>query len=841
MSSTPQALHPIDSPLPEEARGAEPPLLSHSAPSGVDRETRVAALSATDPTQDHGATSLTLLTTTDAPRDGNWPRNAGDGEHSNSADGHSLKAKKEPEEGRENGVNRHGNGNRQLASSEMSLKSPRPNTSGESEDGLDGRSRAAEPEGDKVCVTAVQDLYKQSAAVSELKLCSLCDDDDYDDNGTTRTALAEGHCIECDQDLCAACIHRHERMSLAAHHNVVLFSPQRSQSHGNEDGGAGPPADPSSQSPRRSSRTRTIDAVDRCRKHREEKLRFFCKSCQQPVCRDCILTSHKQHTTDDIGDATVAARTELSNMMGQLEQKKHLLESYLNVYEDYRANFQQNAQRVDEMVKSFYDEIKAALDSSYREIAEDLDQCRRDELERIRNQERFVHNNIEDVTKLLGQQASTAIDSSIFVLSQHEVVSHALKTLDRNIQQMQLGQSEFFVWKNPRLTVIPKHFLGRVTFTTNTPPLGPGQKTKPYTLIHEVKLRREMAFNIWEMNSSKSSVRSIVETASGTLWVATPHSLIKVTSTISRDSTNVPEEIAGIAAGPGDKLLVSFGRGSSIKLYAGAGGWSGFASIPKSTAVLASRPHPRDSRLLHMYLAVTSQQGTTKILSYSTDGQVCQQHKLPPEIFSPETSPADSSTDTTNPNDGGGHSSSAAAQPTRSRTSGIGFPLRRHPQGAVPESEARSVARRATPASAATHHHRPSAGLRLSCMAVGADGSLCLGDVAGRRVVMVDWEGRLTGQYRGGPDLDGQGGCLPRSVCVVRPGQVSDLYTHTHTHIYIYIYIYIWGGGFVCVCVCGGGGGVWGGQCVVYARVYVCVCVWVCWCLSDCMPVCECV
>lgn len=641
------------------------------------------------------------------------PYSSGEGEDKDSSRA-ERGLQKGPEEAGENGVNGHGNEN-QEASSETSPKpppSPYPSGEGEDED-----SSRAEP-GNEVR-TVLQDTACKESGTAELRFCSLCDD--------THTALAEGHCMDCNQDLCAVCINRHGKMSLAAHHNVVQFSRQE-----DNEGGAALPVTPSSQSLRLPFRSRTMDAVDRCRKHTEEKLRFFCKSCQQPVCRDCVLTSHKQHTTEDIGDATIAARTELSDMMGQLEQKKHLLESYLNVFEDYKANFRQNAQRVEEMVKSFYGEVKAAVDSSYREITKDLDQCQRNELERIRNQELVVHNNIEDVTRLLNKQPST-VDSSIFVLSQHEVVSHALKTLDENIQQMQLGQSEFFVSKNPRLAVIPNHFLGRVTFTTHIPPPEPAQKMQAETLIYEVKLHRELAFNIWEMSSSKSSVRSIVETSSGTLWVATPRHLLKVTSTVTRDSANVPDDIAGIAAGPGDKLLVSFGQGSTIKLYAGAGSWSGFASIPKSSSVIASRPHLCDRRLLHMYVAVTSQQGTTRILSYSTDGQVCQQHKLPPEIFH-ET------VDSLDANANGNSAAAVAGKSSWTSASGCG-------------------------------------GLWLSCMAVGADGSLCLGDVSGRRVLMVDWRGQLTGQYRG---PDGEGGCQPRSVCVVRPGQV----------------------GGVCVCVC---------------------------------------
>jgi hypothetical protein len=74
---------------------------------------------------------------------------------------------------------------------------------------------------------------------------------------------------------------------------------------------------------------------------REEKLRFFCQTCQQPVCRDCILTAHKQHATEDIGDATMAARGELASMMRQLGQRRTLLETYLAALDQHRTAFLQ--------------------------------------------------------------------------------------------------------------------------------------------------------------------------------------------------------------------------------------------------------------------------------------------------------------------------------------------------------------------------------------------------------------------------------------------------------------------------------------------------------------------
>ena len=79
--------------------------------------------------------------------------------------------------------------------------------------------------------------------------------------------------------------------------------------------------------------------------------------------------------------------------------------------------------------------------------------------------------------------------------------------------------------------------------------------------------------------------------------------------------------VLGIAAGPGDRLLVSLGNGNLVKLYSpDNNNWASFASIPKGSALVASR---YAGNSLQVYVAVSSVSvGCTKILAYSTDGQV---------------------------------------------------------------------------------------------------------------------------------------------------------------------------------------------------------------------------
>lgn len=562
------------------------------------------------------------------------------------------------------------------------------------------------------------------------KFCTLCDD---------ATSTAEGYCQECAQDLCSACIHRHGKMKLAADHTIVLCP---TSVCGEEDGTLTSDASlfQQQQADRLSQRTSTMDGVDRCRKHREEKLRFFCKNCQQPVCRDCILTAHKHHATDDISDATQAARSELASMMRNLQQKRNFLESHLSDLNEYNVNFIHQAEEVKVIMRKFHSEVTAVVEASFVELTEQLERLKQAEEERVHNLSVVVHNNLEDVNRLLSQQAQHT-NSSIFVLSQHEIVSLALRTLDHSMQQMEVGGGEFFITKNLHLknALEVENFLGTVAFMSHSSPPtkyqhsdlvnlhGKQSNAIPKTQIMEVSLHSEMTFNVWQTSGTKCSVRSIVETNSGGVWVAVPHILLKVAG-VSRITNSIPvsEEIAGMAAGLGDKLLVSLGTGNVVRLYSSSSNWATFASIPKGSSIIASRYHGNS---LQVYVAVTSAtRATTKILLYSTDGQVCRQLKLPQKIF--DTIPA---------------------VETWQNCSGSSTNI------------------------TSSHH---TSGLSLSCMAIGSDGELLLGSLAGEgHVLVVNTKGQLTGQYRG---QDGSG-CKPSSLCAAGQGKMIVADRHRST------------------------------------------------------------
>ncbi len=49
-----------------------------------------------------------------------------------------------------------------------------------------------------------------------------------------------------------------------------------------------------------------------CSTHKDEKLKFWCRSCNILVCRDCLLLEHRDHTYASINDVAKEVETKVS-------------------------------------------------------------------------------------------------------------------------------------------------------------------------------------------------------------------------------------------------------------------------------------------------------------------------------------------------------------------------------------------------------------------------------------------------------------------------------------------------------------------------------------------------
>ncbi|NWI63060.1 TRI45 protein, partial [Todus mexicanus] len=139
--------------------------------------------------------------------------------------------------------------------------------------------------------------------------CDLCTD-----------GAAAGRCRTCGVRLCLFCCQAHRRQKKTASHAVMELENTKDCSQ------AGKPLF--------------------CPSHPTEELRLFCEQCDQPVCRDCVVDGHRQHSYDFTGNVIHRHGDALRELLKNTQQHMGTLEDVLGQIDDMGSAIRSRAEAV---------------------------------------------------------------------------------------------------------------------------------------------------------------------------------------------------------------------------------------------------------------------------------------------------------------------------------------------------------------------------------------------------------------------------------------------------------------------------------------------------------------
>ncbi|XP_036439397.1 transcription intermediary factor 1-alpha [Colossoma macropomum] len=142
----------------------------------------------------------------------------------------------------------------------------------------------------------------QSYSLSEVTDCFIFEDSAPKCGGCEESALS-GWCVQCEEALCSDCVLAHQRVKVTRNHTVI-------------------PEEPPSG----------FTASLRCASHRQERLKFFCLTCDELTCRDCQLINHRGHSFLLLEEALVSQKEQLQGLLNCIrEQRSGVKASLLDV------------------------------------------------------------------------------------------------------------------------------------------------------------------------------------------------------------------------------------------------------------------------------------------------------------------------------------------------------------------------------------------------------------------------------------------------------------------------------------------------------------------------------
>ncbi|XP_071799085.1 uncharacterized protein [Asterias amurensis] len=217
-------------------------------------------------------------------------------------------------------------------------------------------------------------------------LCGLCPRE--------TAVLAESRCSDCAKFLCQACQKIHNGIPSIFGHEILSLEEISKVVHGDLD----------NPNPARLKALKPRNNSLECPKHPGVKSRFFCQTCEELICTDCMVIDHphSSHSYTTLDEAAPGKRESAKNKMTRLKMKLPDADSYLQALKkmslelkscadrakkEVKNQARLNRERVDEEEKRLLKEIRLETQKQIRQLKEA-------EVE-VKTMSKHIHNSLQ--------------------------------------------------------------------------------------------------------------------------------------------------------------------------------------------------------------------------------------------------------------------------------------------------------------------------------------------------------------------------------------------------------------------------------------------------------------
>ena len=170
------------------------------------------------------------------------------------------------------------------------------------------------------------------------------------------------YCRTCGQFICNACVTAHETWTELSSHEVITIQQLTSD--------AQKLVPPKKQ-------------VLACPKHPEKELDLFCDTCEELICRDCIVRVHREHQYDLVDDAFPKHKKVIVDSVLPVEQQLTSINTALESLNVCCSKITKQRQAVATDIERSIQQLHAALEKRKQELFDQLDQITNQKLKKL--------------------------------------------------------------------------------------------------------------------------------------------------------------------------------------------------------------------------------------------------------------------------------------------------------------------------------------------------------------------------------------------------------------------------------------------------------------------------
>ncbi|XP_063992247.1 brain tumor protein isoform X1 [Diachasmimorpha longicaudata] len=191
------------------------------------------------------------------------------------------------------------------------------------------------------CDYVLTNILDMSAIENMTVLCTSCK--------AKENAVAR--CSDCANFLCPNCNTAHQFMRCFESHKVIAFDDLK-----------------------RNSETVPIHKPIFCQFHPSENMKFYCYTCQEPICNECLVVQHKapDHQYERLNDAESREKEELVNLMSESKSKmgecKRASSQLENALSELQSQHDQAKDLITETVQSYKAILEKCRDNALSEL-----------------------------------------------------------------------------------------------------------------------------------------------------------------------------------------------------------------------------------------------------------------------------------------------------------------------------------------------------------------------------------------------------------------------------------------------------------------------------------------
>lgn len=185
---------------------------------------------------------------------------------------------------------------------------------------------------------------------TELVVCDVCED-----------SPAFYKCAECSEYFCDKCNKLHLRMKMSKNHHVNILPSIRAVND-------------------------KLKVKVYCDDHEHEEVKFFCRKCAVPICRDCKVVSHEGHLTEPLKDVVeelklrvhtsiTAAKGHLARLKAESIEIKNRKSALVEETEQSSLEIRQHALRIKDIVDMHSEYLQQTIRQQHDENLSKLDNC----------------------------------------------------------------------------------------------------------------------------------------------------------------------------------------------------------------------------------------------------------------------------------------------------------------------------------------------------------------------------------------------------------------------------------------------------------------------------------